>query len=318
MLVHFLTTYDLSVPLNNLVAWDKTGALTAQQVRATYVNLLRFSASDRRAQFRQQFTQVRLAGETALTYARKSRSEPLLHLWNTSEIPAADEQELIAEGNAIESSFGGTTVTLGTERVNLAKFLSATASLRDWLPVFSRNTPVAGTLPDPSFGGIFPDLTATRTDSLFAKLWEVVNLGTFAGYVGHFLSGLSPAERGQNADPDHDQRDNFAEYCFGGDPSRADLPSQVAAIAQTSGGDVTDLRLSFSRRRDLTDVTYVVAVSDDLMTWDRSQATATMVGLPILNEDSLTETVNYSVQGLAGARPPRFVRLEATLNTVSP
>lgn len=313
MLVHFFTTCDLSLPLQNLVAWDKTGMLSAEQMRAIYVNLLRFSATNRRTQFRQQFTQVRLAGESAINFARNSRVQPLLHLWDTADILPADEQAAIADAALMETSFDGATVTLGRERVNLSKFVSATASLRDWLPGFSRDAPVMSTLPDPTFGGIFPDMDEARGNSLLHELGSVVDLGTFASFVGHLLADLVPADQARDADPDKDRRTNFEEYSFGGDPQRPDPGNQVVATVQTSGANVTNLRISFSRRRDLTDVNYVVAVSNNMLAWDRTGATVTPVGAPVPNEDGLTETVTCSIQGLSGANPPRFVRLEANL-----
>jgi len=316
MLVDFITTYNLSVSLRNLILWDKSGNLSAEQTRATYVNLLGFSATDRRAQFRQNFSLLRQSGETALSFARFARSQPLMHLWNTDDILPEDEQALIADLERADFSFDGVIVTIGDERVNLSKFLSTTASLRAWLPGISGDSVLASSLPDPSFGGIFPDMTQSRANTLLAGICQVIDLGTFGAYAANFLSGLPMADRSQTADPDHDGRNNFHEYAFGGDPTKPDLARQVVAIVQTAGADITDFRVKFSRRRNLTDVNYLVAVSDDMQAWDRSEAKVTPVGTPVANEDGLTETVEYSIHGLGSGKPPRFVRLEASLITI--
>jgi hypothetical protein len=315
MLVHFLTTYELSVPLANLMAWEKSGQLTAQQVRATYTNLLRFSATDRRQQFRQQFTQVRLAGEAAVAFAKNSRTQPLMHLWHADDIDPDDEATVINGMQEMEDSFdNGTVIQIGRQDVNLSRFLATTASLRDWLPTFSGNAPLSGTLPDPTFSGIFPAFSAENAEALIGRLSEVVNLGVFSGYIGHMLDGFLPEEKLPGADPDRDGRSNLTEYVFGGDAGKPEAPPHVAVTVQTSGQDVAALRVVFSRRSDVTDATYVVAVSDDLTTWDRSGAKAVMVGSPVPNGDGLTESVEYEIRGLAGEAPPKFVRLEATLH----
>jgi hypothetical protein len=315
MLVHFLTTYELSVPLANLMSWEKSGQLTAQQVRSTYANLLRFSATDRRQQFRQQFTQVRQAGEAAVDFAKNSRTQPDMHLWHADDIDPIDEDTVINGMGEMEDSFdNGTVIKIGRRDVNLSRFLATTDSLRDWLPAFSGNNPVAGTLPDPTFSGIFPAFSAEDGEALVGRLAEVVNLGVFSGYIGHMLDGFLPEDQAPGADPDRDGRNNLAEYVFGGDAGKSDAPPHVAVTVQTSGQDVTALRVVFSRRSDVTDATYVVAVSDDLTTWDRSGAKAVMVGSPVPNGDGLTESVEYEIRGLAGEAPPKFVRLEATMN----
>jgi hypothetical protein len=319
MFVHFLTTYDLSVPLQSLVAWDKTGELSAAKVRATYANLLRFSATDRRTQFRQEYTRVHQDMEDALDFARNQRTQPALHLWNSADIDPADEQEALDKAQLIEDSFNGATVALipdapDEERINLAHFVESTQSLRDWLPRIARAKAVKGTLPDPTISGLLPSMTEAKAESLLAKAGVLIDLSTFSGFVGEFLSSLDPAGQAPGADPDADGRDNEQEYVFGTDPTRPDTVRRTVTIVETTGRDVTKLRVVFTRRRDLTDVTYRVAVSDDMETWDRSQARVTMVGSPTPNDDGLTETVEYAIQGLGGARPPRFVRLEATMN----
>jgi len=318
MFVHFLTTYDLSVPIRNLVIWDRTGELSATKVRATCVNLLTFSATDRRTEFRQEFTRVRQTMEAAADFARNQRTQPELHFWNSADIAPVDEQDAIAKGRLIEDSFNGANVALDSdvpaeEQINLAHFVESTESLRNWLPGIVRGKAVKGTLPDPTISGAFPSMTEAHAESLLSKAGLLIDLSTFSGFIAEFLDTLPPAGQGAGADPDGDGRSNEQEYAFGTNPIRPDVPRQTVAVVETTGQDVTRLRVTFTRRRDVIDLAYVVAVSDDMEHWDRSGATVTMVGAPVPNDDGLTESVEFSIQGLGGARPPRFVRLEATL-----
>lgn len=313
MVGDFMATYDLALPLQTLLEWDRTGSLTAERVRGAHTNLLRFSATDKRLQFREKFAALRVVGRDALGFARNERVRQAFHLWSVDDIDPETEVDLLDQADLIESSFQGATIDLGSERVNLSKFVSTPASLREWLPGFAGNSAVQNSFPDPTFGGMFPDVDQEGIGGLIEGMHKVVDLGTFGSYAASLLSTFTPAERAPQADPDGDGRSNLHEYAFGGDPSKPDPRRSVVAVVPTVGGTPGDFRVEFSRRRGLPGVDYVVAVSDDLRVWDRSGARVVALGDPEPNDDGVTETVRYRIEGLGGAKVPAFVRIEANL-----
>ncbi len=72
------------------------------------------------------------------------------------------------------------------------------------------------------------------------------------------------------------------------------------------------LHLSFTRRIVRPEISYIVAVSDNLTTWDRTQLQVQQVGAPQPNADGLTEVVTYRLLALPEVTGRKFMRIEIT------
>ena len=106
---------------------------------------------------------------------------------------------------------------------------------------------------------------------------------------------------------------NFAEFAFYLDPARVSSSSEFAVGGLET--NVVDnkpyLNIIFRRRivRDM--VNYIVAVSDDLVSWDRTQAQVVPVGPATPNADGITETIKFRVVADPDITERKFVRVEA-------
>ncbi len=88
----------------------------------------------------------------------------------------------------------------------------------------------------------------------------------------------------------------------------------MVSALQTNGFDGQNyLHLTFNRRIVRAGiVNYVVAVSDDGATWDRTQVQLQLVGAPVPTGDGATESVTYRILAVPGVTARKFVRLEVT------
>jgi hypothetical protein len=85
---------------------------------------------------------------------------------------------------------------------------------------------------------------------------------------------------GPAADPDDDGLNNMVEYALGLNPRQPDAAS-ARATADISGGY---LELTFLRRHDVGDLSYIPEVSDDLLTWYSGPACLDEVSVTPLDE----------------------------------
>lgn len=76
------------------------------------------------------------------------------------------------------------------------------------------------------------------------------------------------------------------------------------------------VRLSFTRYIARDGIVYVVAVSDDLQFWDKTQNQVELSGSPIPMPDGLTEMVTYRVKQALSSSGNKFMRLE--INEATP
>ena len=83
----------------------------------------------------------------------------------------------------------------------------------------------------------------------------------------------------------------------------------VAAIVQQSGNRY--LTLTYHRLIGVTSIPYKVCVSDDLVTWDETEAQVETVGTPTPTGNGLTETVTVRLKNPIsyGTTPRKFMRL---------
>jgi hypothetical protein len=120
----------------------------------------------------------------------------------------------------------------------------------------------------------------------------------------HFTASelANAAISGDTADPDVDGIVNLLEYAFNLDPkiaSGAGLPTQSL--------DQNHLALTFRVNKSAIDLTYIVQVSSDLVTWNSGPSyTSAPV---VLADDGSTQTVKVSDLTLVTGANRRFMRL---------
>ena len=137
--------------------------------------------------------------------------------------------------------------------------------------------------------------------------------------MAHFTpqQQANPSVSGWDADPDHDQIANGFEYFFDTDPLSGIPSSQSNFLPQitiTTDGSAKYLTLTYRRRIGGNNNPEVVAVSDNLTTWDNTLAQIEQVGSPVPNADQTTETVTVRLKTPINQGPltVKFLRLSLT------
>jgi hypothetical protein len=308
MLFNLLFTYDLDVPLEAMVTLEKNSQLDAQQVLATTSALLKFAASDRRPQFAAALRAMQLDYATASDFIRSQRGDPMGLL--TEGLSTDPEQEVeIRDGLASAVASLNGVVTYQDTRVNLSRLMVTKRPLRDWLPEFRGEDAVSGTVPDPTFDGILPDLTGAEVTDRIYQIGALWGMSQYAEEFGDYLRFMTGTDD-PSGDSDGDGRNNFAEWLALSDPITPDTVWQDFTRNVIAPGK-NEVRLTFARRKDLRDWKVRVAVSDDLVSWDRTESQIEMVGAPVDNGDGFTETVTYRLKDAAALANRKFMRVEA-------
>ena len=156
-----------------------------------------------------------------------------------------------------------------------------------------------------SFAGTFPSYSMTVLDLARAATPYTTWQGS------HFTAAqlANPAVSGDLADPDGDGVVNLLEYALNLDPlsaSRAGLP--VVAPATQNG--TTNLTLTYTKLKTATDLTYVVEVSADLLTWKSGSGYTTDVA--VLDQGTTQQVTTRDLTAISAATPRRFMRLRVT------
>jgi len=313
MMIHLLTTYNLSVPLQGLVELDRDGELSAEKVLEIHTALLGFSSTDRRQQLADSLTALENDYLAASDFIRNTRvnADGLL----TESLSENPEKEEALRGNlaaAVQSL--DEEITHSGTRVNLSAFLTTTASPRDWLPPFKGND-VFGAFPDPTFDGILPDNTNQIMRNQLYDLGRLWGMSQYAAEIGQYLEYLGLPSRPDD-DADRDGRSNFAEWIFATDPSSPDVVYQELLPEQLPGGGGVEIRFSFIRSIWLEDWRLVVLVSDDMQTWDDTETTVEPVGEPQPTGDGFSEIATYRLINTGALPPKKFFRVEARPKTL--
>ena len=304
MLFNLLFTYDLDVSLNAMVALDKNGQLDAQHVMASTSSLLKFAASDRRPQFAAALRAMQQDYAAASDFIRNRRGDPAGLLTEDLNTDPAFETEIRDTLASAVASLNGEVTHQGI-RVNLSRLVATAVPMRDWMPEFRGGEVMYGTLPDPTLDGVLPDRTGNRIYQM-GVMW---GMAQYAEEFGDFLKAMTGNDD-PSGDSDGDGRDNFAEWLALSNPMASDTVWQEFTHDVIAPGQ-NEVRLRFSRRKDLADWKLQVAVSDDMATWDHTENQVEMVGTPEDNGDGFTETVTYRLKNAAALASRKFLRVEA-------
>lgn len=308
MIVHLLTTYNLSVPLQGLAELDRNGELSAERVLEIHTELLEFSATNRRQQLADSLRALKNDYLEASNFIRNTRVNPEGLLTETlSEDPQKDQDLRTDLETAVQSL--DQEIMLSGNRVNLSAFLSTTASLRDWLPQFNGND-VLGPFPDPSFGGILPDNTNQTMRNQLYDLGRLWGMSQYSAEIGQYLEYLGLPD-GPDDDTDGDGTGNFAEWIFATDAAGSDVVYQEVLPLQLPDGAGPEIRFSYIRSISLDDWRLVVLVSDNLNTWDDTEASVELVGAPQPTGDGFSEIATYRLINTGSLPPKKFFRVEA-------
>ncbi|HET6409207.1 MAG TPA: lamin tail domain-containing protein [Chthoniobacteraceae bacterium] len=107
------------------------------------------------------------------------------------------------------------------------------------------------------------------------------------------------------ADPDGDARNNFKEYVFGGNPRVADFVPDASGSRVNVGG-IDYLAITFNRRFNALDTTYIIEASSDLVSW---QPVHLPVGTPTSLGNGLERVTFRDSQAIDGNN--RYLRVRA-------
>ena len=118
-----------------------------------------------------------------------------------------------------------------------------------------------------------------------------------------------PAISGDLADPDGDGICNLLEYALNLDPLAANTSGLPVVTAGTQGG-ITNLTLTYTKVKAATDLTYVVEVSADLVTWNSGSGYTTDVA--VVDQGGTQRVTTRDLMGVTPATPRLFMRLRVT------
>ena len=308
---YFSQAYDLGVSLDTVAHQSKYRQFNPEVLKSSYATVLTFVQSDRRNDFRDSLKDANSRYQLGSGYARAVRADPA----DPYYLFTMGDSEANFRGNAANfaAALDGSTLWNGT-RVDLSKLIASGSSLRDFLMNFHGAKVIANTAPDPLFGGVFPDSSQAAVNQFFQKKGLLYDLSTYAQWAAQLLPGSTPEDQSEDANPARDGINNRMKYVFGLDPGQRCKRDEylVEDLVKNAGDNQKYLTVSFVRRIDDLSLGYVVAVSDDLKTWDRTNTQIEQVGSAVRNADGITETVSFRLKTPSSGIARKFLRIEVT------
>jgi len=157
-------------------------------------------------------------------------------------------------------------------------------------------------------------VTATlpgRTVNLRASVPITLNSPNYAAFQAEWFTAaeqLDPAVSGMTSDPNRDGTPNLLAYAFGIDPLETSTTANggLPVIDSTSGY----LEITYTRLKNVSNLTYAVETSSDLVTWLTGPTQTTQVGVTSLDEQRERVSVR-DLTPLTGSTR-RFLRVRVT------
>lgn len=134
---------------------------------------------------------------------------------------------------------------------------------------------------------------------------------TFSLWVSNKLAAFPTGQQTASANPAHDGISNLLKYALNMDPtvnSTQGMP--VTALSAPISGQQY-LTLSFTQREDITDISYVVEVSSDLVSWSSGPTATVTVSSTFLGNGMFT-TVVRDLTPITPSNRSRFIRLKVS------
>jgi len=314
MIFDFILTYDLDVSLETLASLNRDGHLNAEQTLNAFSSLLQFAATDRRQEFKQSIESLNSDFILASDFikGREGESVGLMsrELWTHPET----DSEVRSELSNIISSLHGESLYGNGSGVNLSKLVETNMSMRYFLPEFRGDQVVPNTFVDSTFDGLYAKPLNNELHSMVYKLGSLWGMSQYVEDM-RILAGLLPEDTWYDPespyeDSDGDGTNNFNEWVRGTEPFIRDVVWQDLSRTVISPNHV-NFELSFVRRKALANWKLQVWVSDDLISWDQTEAQINMVGSPQDNGDGYSETVIYRLTNASALGNQKFLRVIA-------
>ncbi len=313
-LIRFVQTFEVGASVETVVEDLRNDEFNLEKALGTFTNVLNATGNDQRTAFKTALQGANASYQAASNFIRTQRSSNGEH--SLFFLPQGDlerEAEVRARMQEVSNALDGST-QVGGESVDLSRFVGSGKSLREQVPGLVRNKAVSGTAPDVTFDGVVPGASQAKVSGFLRKHGFLHEVSTFGNWAQHFLKNQSPGNQAKDADPDLDMLNNFGEFAFNLRPDAASTPGQyqVSSLQTHVADGKKYLHISYPRRIVRSTISYVVAVSDDLVTWDRTQTQVQQVGSAVPSADGETEVVTFRVLADPDLTSRKFVRVEVT------
>jgi hypothetical protein len=197
--------------------------------------------------------------------------------------------------SGLTQPFDGTAKSAGTATAPAGLAVNVSYNGTANVPISPGNYAVVAAIIDPNYTG-----SASGTLTI---------LPDFASYLSQYLTGAqvaNPAVSGPTANPAGDGMPNLLKYAFSLDPTQVDTLAGNPVVGQSTGG----LTITYIQRHDISDITYTVQVSTDLVSCSSGPTFTQQI-----SSTPLDATRNIVVVGAltpVGSVPAQFIRLSVT------
>jgi uncharacterized repeat protein (TIGR03803 family) len=118
---------------------------------------------------------------------------------------------------------------------------------------------------------------------------------------------------GDTATPSGDGITNLMKYALNLNPKTNGVNDLPVLGMVTDGSNNTYMTLTYKKLISASDISYVVEVSNDLVTWNSGDSVTASVGSSTANPDGITQTVVIQDLTPMSNRTQRFIRLKVTM-----
>ena len=201
--------------------------------------------------------------------------------------------------------------------LNPAAWCEETPSLRSLLPQLRDSKAIAFTEPDPTLAGLFPDADSALFAAALREANLLIEAAGYSEFIARFFAQAEEFRFFDNAptdDFDGDGATNEAEYFFGSNPVQRNevFAAPVASLTPRNGRP--QVCVSFVRKIDQSDVRYIVAISEDLQTYDFTNARVEECATPDPVGDGRYEVAHFRIFTTTPLPENAFVRIYAIAN----